>query len=261
MLRYMRRAEMKAEKKTNHSISAVDNNMDSIAVMAGKLAHEIKNPLNVIYMNLQLLQEEWQEASTPRERRLLQKMAILKQEAQRLRDILDDFLRYARPASLRLETADMNSVVEEVVDFIRPDAMSRNIRILASYSPRCRSCRIDRNLFKQALLNILLNAQEAMADPQPAGAGRPRDIIVKTSGGQDRVVIDISDTGEGIPAEALPRIFDAFYSTKASGTGLGLSTTKRIIETHGGTVEVFSTPGKGTNFRISLQTAKPQGHA
>jgi signal transduction histidine kinase len=145
--------------------------MDSIAVMAGKLAHEIKNPLNVIYMNLQLLQEEWQEASTPKERRLLQKMAILKQEAQRLRDILDDFLRYARPASLRLETADLNSVVEEVVDFIRPDAMSRNIRILASYSSRCRSCRIDRNLFKQALLNILLNALEAMADPRLSGTG------------------------------------------------------------------------------------------
>lgn len=242
--------------------------MDSIAVMAGRLAHEIKNPLNVIYMNLQLLQEEWQDPATPKERRLLQKIEILKQEAQRLRDTLDDFLRFARPGTLRLEAADLNTVVEEVVDFVRPDAVSRDIRILTSFFPRPLDCNIDRDLFKQALLNIFLNAQQAIPDaadspggapPSASLAGGARDILVKTSLQKGLASIDVSDTGVGIPPDVLPKIFDAFYSTKASGSGLGLPTTKRIIEAHGGIIEVFSTVGKGTSFRITLAQAETGG--
>ena len=236
-----------------------ETDLDSIAVMAGKLAHEITNPLNVIYMNLQLLQEEWDDPSTPKEQRLTQKITMLKKESQNLRDILDDFLRYARPDSLRLERNDLNSVVEEVVDFVRPDTTSRDIRILDSYWPRPLHCGIDRNLFKQALLNILLNAQQAIEDKKDA-PGRARDVLVKTSRQENLAVVDISDTGVGIPPDALPRIFDAFYSTKASGTGLGLSTTRRIIKAHGGTIDVYSTPARGTNFRIVLQVAERQEH-
>lgn len=242
--------------KTDNATSLGD--LDSVAVLAGKLAHEIKNPLNIIYMNLQLLQEEWQGASSPKERRLSQKLTALKQEAQRLRDILDDFLRYAKPASLRLEECDLNAVVEEVVDFVRPDAMSRDIRILTSISPGPLRSNVERNQFKQALLNILLNAQQAIEDND---GPQERDILVKTARREDRAVIDVSDTGAGIAPEALPRIFDAFYSTKSSGTGLGLSTTKRIIEGHGGGIEVFSTPGKGSNFRVTLGLVKEQGES
>jgi len=232
--------------------------MDSLAVMAGRLAHEIRNPLNVIYMNLQLLQEEWQGASTPKERRLLQKIDILKEESQRLRDVLDDFLRFARPGTLRLEVNDLNTAVEEVVDFIRPDAASHDIRILASYSSEPLHCAVDRDLLKQALLNIFLNAQEAIADA-PDAPGRARDILVKTSRHGNAAIIDISDTGAGIPAHALPKIFEAFYSTKATGSGLGLPTTKRIIDAHRGGIEVFSTVGKGTSFRITLPSVEIGG--
>lgn len=248
------------KEKSDNTTSFAAGDLDSVAVLAGKLAHEIKNPLNVIYMNLQLLQEEWQGASSAKERRLLQKLSMLKQEAQRLRDILDDFLRYARLASLRLEECDLNAVVEEVVDFVRPDAMSRDIRILMSCSSEPFRAGIERNLFKQALLNILLNAQQAIEDKEaPDVSRRERDILVKTALREDKAVIDISDTGVGIAPEALSRIFDAFYSTKASGTGLGLSTTKRIIEAHGGLIEVFSTPGKGSNFRITLGPVRERG--
>ncbi len=218
---------------------------DDIALIAGKLIHEIKNPLNIIYMNLQLLDEEWRDEDGPRERRLKQKIALLMNESGRLRDILDEFLHFARSTSVFEKVSeDLNAVVEEVADFVRPETTANRIRLMTTYDSPPPQVEMDRNLIKQALLNILLNAVNAL---ETGG-----DIFVKTFA-QDRwAYVDIFDTGPGIPEKIIGKIFEPYFSTRSKGSGLGLSTTKKIIEAHGGSVSVESTPGTGTNFRIKL---------
>lgn len=222
-----------------------ENGGDSIARIASKLIHEIKNPLNAIYMNLQLLEEEWKDETGAKQTRLKKKIALLKNESQRLHEILDDFLRFAR-SSVVVETAEHNlsAVTDEVVDFIRPEVMARGIRLFTTFSPVAPMVLIDRKLFKQAILNILINAQDALE--------KSGDIIIKTFTEGNCAFLDISDTGAGIPAGKTEKIFEPFYSTKSNGSGLGLPATKKIIDAHNGEITVQSVAGKGTNFRIKL---------
>jgi len=222
---------------------------NGIALIAGKLIHEIKNPLNGIYMNLQLLDEEWRDETGAKQERLKKKISLLKNEAHHLRDILDDFLRFARSSAI-VEKAphDMNEVVDETIDFVRPEAMSRGIRVLTTYASPSPRIEIDKNLFKQSLLNILLNAQDALE-----GGG---DIIVKTFTEAGHAFLDVSDTGPGLTADEQDKIFAPFYSTKSTGSGLGLASARNITEAHGGEISVQSNPGRGTNFRIKIPLAR-----
>ncbi len=232
--------------------SPAARNDDTIALIAGKLIHEIKNPLSAIYMNLQLLDEEWRSEAGPKQERLKKKIALLKDETRRLHDILDDFLRFARSSVIvERRPHDLNEVMSEVIDFVRPEAMSRSIRVLTTYSSPPPVGNIDKNLFKQALLNILLNAQEALDSNG--------DIIVKTFARGGHAFLDISDTGRGMTEDEQRRMFEPFYSTKGSGSGLGLPATSKIIEAHGGEISVQSRPGSGTNFRIKLPLAPATG--
>jgi two-component system, NtrC family, sensor histidine kinase HydH len=215
-----------------------------IAQLAGGLAHEIRNPLSTMSLNLDLLVEDFQNPETPRDRRVLQKIERLRKESQRLQNILEDFLRFAWVQELRLEPADLNAIVDDMRDFCEPQAGTRGIVMRTFYASDLPPLRLDVELIKQALLNLILNAEHAMPDGG--------ELILRTRREGSWNVLDVTDTGLGMPEEVRSRVFDAFYSTRPGGSGLGLPTTRKIVEAHGGTIHVQSVPGKGSQFSIRL---------
>lgn len=240
--------------------------LSELATLTGGLAHEIRNPLTTLRLNLDLLAEDWKDL-TPDEfaevaRRSLHKLATLKRETERLDDILEDFLRYAGQHKLQLESVDLNRVVNELLEFFGPQAAAGHARLRPGLASQPLLVRLDVNLFKQAVLNLLINAQQAMSAAVDAGeAGDPAasggDLMVRTYRADKSACLEVADTGPGIPSDRIEKIFEAYYSTKRGGTGLGLPTTRRIVEEHAGRIDVHSEPGKGTSFtiRLPLKTA------
>jgi signal transduction histidine kinase len=221
-----------------------------LAELAGGFIHEIKNHLSTLGLNLQLLAEDFQEPESHRERRALERIQRLQQECQRLVDVSNDFLRFARIQDLNLEPADLGGVVEEMIDFFTPMARQANLDIKCYLPADLPRVRLDRDMFKQALLNLLLNAVQAMpnggeltlqAEWQPVAEGSP-----------GRVLLHLIDTGVGMTPEVLARVFRPFFSTKPAGNGLGLPTARKIVEAHRGTLDVQSEVGHGTKFTIAL---------
>lgn len=218
-----------------------------IAVLAGGLAHEIKNPLSTIRLNLSLLAEDFAEAQSTREQRALKKIRTVERECERLNQILEDFLRFARVKDLRLEISDLNSVTREVIDFVMPETTRLNIETVPFFHGELPHVLLDRDSFKQALLNLIINAEHAM----PKGG----QLVVQTRPLDGGAQLDVIDSGCGMDAETLGKIFRPFYSTRPDGSGLGLSTVKKIVEAHRGTISVQSEPGKGTQFTLTLPSA------
>lgn len=219
-----------------------------LATLAGGLAHEVRNPLSTLSVNLQLLAEDWQgdigDIETLR-RRSLNRLAAVRKEAERLDRTLGDFLRLVTRNELASQDRDLNIVVAELVEFFGPQAASKSIRMRTALYADALVCPVDANLLKQAVLNVLLNAQEAM----PNGG----ELMVRTRpDGPATVRLDITDTGVGMSSEAVDRAFTAFSSSKKGGSGLGLALSRRIIRQHGGTIQLESEPGKGTNVIIRL---------
>jgi signal transduction histidine kinase len=221
------------------------------------LAHELKNPLSTLKLNLQLLEEDLAALPGGAAQRSITRIATLKKEADRLRQTLDDFLRFAGRIELRPEVVAINALVEELVDFILPQAQVSRVRVHTSLARENPQCRLDVNLFKQALLNLLLNAIQAMSPDGASAEGNGGELLVQTVQGKETAILYVSDTGVGILPENLPRLFEAYFTTKKGGTGLGLPTTRRIIEEHNGHITVQSEPGKGTSFRVELPLAAP----
>ncbi len=215
-----------------------------LSQLAGGLAHEIRNPLSTLSLNLDLLEEDFQGAESPRDRRIQQRVGRLKREVQRLYDILENFLRFARVQELKFSPTDLNALVEELCDFYEPQASTLGIVVRTYFSPDLPRPVMDADLFKQAVLNLMLNAEHAMAEGG--------ELIMTTRRDGHWIVLDVIDTGAGMPADVQTRIFDPFYSTRPGGSGLGLPTTRKIVEAHGGAIEVDSVPGKGTRFSLRL---------
>ncbi|TLD42852.1 MAG: Nitrogen regulation protein NtrY [Candidatus Jettenia ecosi] len=215
-----------------------------VGTLAGGLAHEIKNPLSTLNINLQLMKEDIQSIIGEKSERAYLKIQILQKEIQRLEEILNDFLRFAKGQKLELESHDINEVLDEIIDFVTPGLKQKKILLLKSYDAYLPKCRIDNNLIKQAILNVIINAEQAMENGG--------NLMIGTSKGKKYIQIDITDTGSGISKGILDKIFQVYFSTKKTGTGLGLPTTKRIIEEHGGAISVQSEEGKGTNFSMRL---------
>lgn len=218
-----------------------------IATLAGGLAHEIRNPLSTMGLNLDLLSEELGECDSPRERRMLNKLMTVKRQCQQLNRILDDFLQFARVGKLTLATADLNQTVAEFVEFYTPQAAEHGIDISPHLAANLPPVRLDVNLWRQVLLNLSQNAQQAM----PNGGV----LELQTYARDQHVVLDIIDNGCGMSADTKSRMFDAFYSTRREGSGLGLPTVRKIVEAHGGTISCESEVGRGTRFSIALPVA------
>ncbi len=219
--------------------------MAFVGTLAGGLAHEIRNPLSTMKVNLQMLRDDLhREGGVERAAR---RVDVLDQAVRRLESIVEDFLNYARGFELVIEPSDLNRVVDEVVVFVEPEARHHGVSIRTAYGGDLAAIPLDKKYVQQALLNLLLNARQAIE-----GAGQQGEIFITTVRDGEQARITITDTGPGIPAEVLPRIFDVYFSTKKGGTGLGLPTTKRIVEEHGGDLVVATEPGKGTSFTITL---------
>ena len=215
-----------------------------IARLAGGLAHEIKNPLSTIRLNMELLAEDFGEAETPRDRRALKKVEVVQRECQRLQDLLDDFLNFAKVRNPKLEPDDLNLLVKEVLDFFAPQASEAAIDMVDYLASDLPMVLLDREAFRGALLNLLINAEQSMPD-----GGQ---LVVRTSTTGDGVVLDLIDTGCGMDEATREHVFDAFFSSKGSGSGLGLPTARKIVEAHGGRITLQSEPGRGTQFSIRL---------
>lgn len=215
-----------------------------IARLAGALAHEIKNPLSTIRLNMELMAEDLQNPETPRERRALAKAAVVERECHRLQELLDNFLRFTRVRRLNLEPSNLNQQLKQVLQFFQAKAKDAGIEVIDYLASDLPTVLLDREAFHGALLNLLLNAEQAMPD-----GGQ---LVVRTSDTGDGVRLDLIDTGCGMDAKTMDHIFDAFFSTKRGGSGLGLSIARKIIDSHGGQMSVQSEVGKGTQFTIRL---------
>jgi signal transduction histidine kinase len=219
-----------------------------LAELAGGFVHDLKNHLSTLRLNLQLLAEDFPDPQSQRERRALDRIQRLQNECQRLVDISNEFLRFARVKDLELTSANLGEVVEELIDFFGPTARAGNIEIKSYIPADLPPVALNRDLFKQALLNLLLNAQQAM----PAGG----EITIQSRAEPDGVTLSLIDTGAGMSPEVLANAFRPFYSTRGGGTGLGLPTTRKIIEAHGGRIDVQSEVGHGTKFTLHLPSEK-----
>jgi signal transduction histidine kinase len=215
-----------------------------IVRLAGGLAHEIKNPLSTIRLNMELLSEDLRESDSPRDRRAIKKIELVQQECQRLHDLLDDFLSFAKAHRLRKESCDLNAQVRRVLDFYRPKAEEAKIEVIDYLSGDLPTVLLDPEAFHGALLNLILNAEQAMPD-----GGQ---LVIRTYGTADGVALDLIDTGCGMDADTRQRIFDAFFSTKRGGSGLGLPIAEKVILAHGGQITLQSEPARGTQFTIKL---------
>ncbi|MBX3389363.1 MAG: hypothetical protein KF691_07895 [Phycisphaeraceae bacterium] len=232
-----------------------------LGAMTGGLAHEIKNPLSTIGLNAQLLSEGVEELAIAGEEkgRLVRRVQSLRREVERLRGILTDFLQFAGELRLDRKPADLNIAVEELVDFFLPQAEKSGVRLRSDLSSGPLYADVDTAHLKQAVLNLLLNAAQAMST-ETANTDRPRELIVRTVRSMDAerqavAQIHVIDTGPGMSAETIEKIFQPYFTTKSGGTGLGLPTARRIVEAHDGRLEVHSEPGRGTDFSLTLPMA------
>ena len=241
------------------SPKAVDPD-EELTRLTGELAHEIKNPLSTIKVNLKLAEESLEDVDLSDPGRVLwdqcrhklasasRKIDIVQKETDRLEQILEGFLKYVRHPELQLETVDLNELVGDMIDFYSPQAYSHSLTVRQSLVGMPLVCRLDTGALKQVLLNLFINAQQAM----DSGG----ELMIHTTRQGKYAAIQVNDTGRGIPPERLATLFRPYQSSRPGGMGLGLATAKKIIEAHDGSISVHSEPGKGTSFTIELPLAE-----
>lgn len=236
------------------SLERLRANYDELAALAGSLAHEIKNPLSVIRMNMELLAEDFADPQTPRDRRALAKIEMVTRQCTRLENLLNDFLRFSKVRRLELLMGSLNEQVERVLDLYVPQANEQQVEIVRYLDADLPSIQLNAETLQAALLNLVKNALEAMPD-----GGQ---LIARTRMTRTGVALDLIDTGCGMDEKTAVKMFEAFYSTKSGGSGLGLPTAQKIIEAHGGRISVHSEKGRGTQFTLEFPTpARIEGQA
>ena len=208
--------------------------------MAASFAHEIRNPLSSMQMLAQMLMRK--EGLS--EARRKQSMQYILEEIERIDVIVKGFMDFARPASLNSAPHDLNQILQEVLDLMEANLSHHQIALIKKFAPNLPPVALDRDKLKQAFMNIVLNAMDAM----PEGG----TLKIVTLQGADKVRIDVVDTGIGIPPEDLNQLFEPFFTTKSQGTGLGLANAKRVLEQHGGDIQGKSVVDQGTTVSLWL---------
>ncbi len=216
----------------------------TVGRMAAQVAHEVRNPLNALGLNAEMLGDEIDHLPDPQRAEARKLLAELQQEIDRLAGVTETYLSLARLPRPDREPADLRVEVEATLAFLADELAGAGITVTTAFDPDLPTLPLDGRQLRQALLNLLRNAREA----QPDG-GR---VHVEIAAERDLVVLVVEDHGPGVPAERAEAIFDPFLSTKADGTGLGLAITRQIVEGHGGTIRCVPATGGGAAFRVEL---------
>jgi signal transduction histidine kinase len=229
------------------SATGTRKRLADLGAVASGLAHEIRNPLNSLYINSQILAEMLTALPETADRKveLLALARANMKVTRRLNDILSEFLRFARPTAAEFVVADLNRVVADTLRFLEVDFARRGIELDATFHPEPLPLFADEKQLRQVLLNILLNAEEAMDKEEKV-------IRVTTGSERGRPFVRVTDNGRGIPREVRKQIFQLFFSTRKNGTGLGLPIVRKIVREHGGKIGIRSREGRGTTVTISL---------
>lgn len=238
----VRLRDPEATRQISRQLQTADR-LSAISGITSGVAHEVKNPLNAIMMHLELARMKLASGNSD----LGPQMEIISREILRLDRVVKTFLDFTRPVELKLAEIPLDGFLNEIVELARPQAASAHIRLVLHSDTDGAVIRVDRDLVKQALLNILVNAIEAM----PQGG----DLTVDCSVREEEATIRIADTGPGIPPDLREKIFQLYFTTKKEGSGIGLAMTFRIVQLHDGAIDFTSEPGKGTTFVLRLPTA------
>lgn len=224
---------------------------EELAELAGSLAHEIKNPLSVIHMNIELLSEDLAEIDVPGTRRSIDRVDIVREQCERMEGLLRDFLRFARIRDMDLASGNLNDQIETVLRAYQAQADAGDIDIERYLDPDLPAILMHSDSLQAALMNLVKNALESM---ETSG-----QLLARTYTTRQSVALDLIDTGQGVDDNTVMHMFEPFYSTKDGGSGLGLPTARKIIEAHGGRISVQSEVGRGTKFTLEFPVPKRLG--
>ena len=255
---------------------AYSRKLVALGRLTAGIAHEVKNPLNAMMIHLELLRTKIRNGALAGQTRrepvvaagaviglaeaerepgpsaevqgVLAHVEIIESEIRRLDEVVQGFLKFTRPEELRLSPVNMNDLFAEIMPVVEPEARANNVKVVVDVPASLPPVNGDASMLRQAFLNLAINGCQAM----PSG-GTLRLVCAPAAG--DRVQVRVEDTGVGIPPQHLEKIFDLYFTTKDHGTGIGLSMVYRIIQMHDGELEVQSTPGSGTTFRVLLPRA------
>jgi two-component system, sporulation sensor kinase E len=231
------------EKRKKETQLRRAESLAALTTLAAGVAHEINNPLGSISIRIQLL-EKLVKAESRDAPAMLKHLGVVNEEIDRLKHIVVDFLFAVRPMDIQLLSEDPAELMEEIAEFAQPEAEKQGINLKLEVGNNLPQVLMDKRHMKQALLNLIQNALAAMTDGGTLG--------LKAEYSDDEVRLSVSDTGSGIPEELLTKIFEPYFTTKKSGTGLGLTITFKIIKEHSGEISLQSKEGKGSTFTIHL---------
>lgn len=223
--------------------------LDTLAKFSSVVAHEIRNPLNAMQINLHLLEERLDEEDQ-------KYLDVIGGEIRRLENLVREFQDISRPPALSMQATDVNELLADLVNLQKGTADRQDVEVVLDFDPKVPRIQLDRNRITQAVLNLVLNALQAM----PEGG----ELTIRTrprEDGRPGISIQVSDTGEGIPEEKLSKVFDFYYTSRDSGSGLGLSIAQQIVDEHGGQINLDSEIGEGTTVRILLPSRPPEDDA
>jgi len=221
----------------------VSERLAALGRVTAGVAHEVKNPLNSMRVWLEVL-----KSNLPPEPEPQQAAKMLDSEIDRLDRAVKTFLDFTRPVEIALVETDLVALLTEVLESAHPAIERARVQLITVFPPRFPHVRADSAMIHQAVLNLLLNACEAM---QPGGR-----LTVSLSEKGECALLQVTDTGRGITPENQRKIFELFFTTRPGGTGIGLANTFRFVQLHNGSIEFSSEPGRGTTFRIELPLSR-----
>jgi len=228
---------------------AVDAHAPLVEAIAAGIAHEVRNPLNALQINLGILEQELTEIVPHGHRHVFEVIGKIAHELRSLDNFVTEFLRFARPPRPKLEAVAVRPLLEDLVTFMGPECARKGVSLSLALLGGPGTVVADAFQLKHAVVNLVLNALQATPDGG--------EIAIEAGGDEATLDVVVRDTGEGMAEDVLPRVFDAFFTTREGGTGLGLPIARRIAEAHGGSLALRSREGEGTSACLSLP-AGPQ---
>ncbi len=240
------------ERKVQEQKLRETEKLAALTTLSAGMSHEIRNPLNSLSIHLQLLKRHLKNKNIHDEE-TDEAIRIVNDEIQRMNDVIESFLSAVRPSEQKIRLVSLYKIVTETLSLMEPEFRDRQIRVSLHEEGEWPYLKVDDTQFKQALINILRNAVDAIVSkPEEERWKESDEVLIRMIRGQDKVTLQVTDTGKGIEPEDLNHIFEPYFTTKPKGTGLGLMIVDRIIREHNGSIKADSVPGEGTRITMTL---------